>query len=135
MKIKKIAHIGMAVTDTDKASSFYTSMLDLDLDRQENLGELKISFVPVGETNIELVQSTSPEGVMAKYIGKRGEGIHHLALEVENLDEALAELKAKGVKLIDETPKPGAHGARIAFIHPKSTFGVLLELCEYPEDH
>ena len=135
MKIKKIAHIGMAVADTDQASSFYTSMLDLKLDRQENLGELKISFVPIGETNVELVQSTTAEGVMAKYVSKRGEGIHHLALEVENIDEALAELKAKGVKLIDETAKPGAHGARIAFIHPKSTFGVLLELCEYPEDH
>ena len=103
MKIKKIAHIGMAVADTDQASSFYTSMLDLKLDRQENLGELKISFVPIGETNVELVQSTTAEGVMAKYVSKRGEGIHHLALEVENIDEALAELKAKGVKLIDET--------------------------------
>jgi methylmalonyl-CoA/ethylmalonyl-CoA epimerase len=110
-------------------------MLDLPMDRQEMLGELKISFVPVGPTNIELVQSTTPEGVMSKYIAKRGEGIHHIAFEVEDIDQALAELKAKGVQLVDQEPRPGAHGARIAFIHPKATNGVLTELCEYPENH
>lgn len=135
MKIKRIAHIGMAVADSDTASSFFSDMLDLPIDRQESLGELRISFVPVGETNIELVQSTTPEGVMSKFIAKRGQGIHHIAFEVENLDEALAELKAKGVQLIDQEPKPGAHGARIAFIHPKATNGVLTELCEYPQEH
>ena len=135
MKIKRIAHIGVAVADTDKTSSFYSDMLDLTLDRQETLGELKISFVPVGQTNIELVQSTTPDGVMAKFINKRGEGIHHVAYEVEDIDAALAELEAKGVPLIDKVARPGAHGARIAFIHPKATFGVLTELCEYPEDH
>ncbi|MFH1134868.1 MAG: methylmalonyl-CoA epimerase [Pseudomonadota bacterium] len=133
MKIKRIAHIGVAVSDTDKTSSFYTDMLNLGLDRQETLGELKISFIPVGETNLELVQSTTPEGVMAKHVTKRGEGVHHIAYEVEDIDAALAELKAKGVPLIDEVARPGAHGARIAFIHPKATFGVLTELCEYPE--
>lgn len=135
MKIKRIAHIGVAVANTDLAQSFYTGMLDLRLERREELGELKISFVPVGETNIELVQSTTPEGLMNKYIEKRGEGIHHIAYEVENIDEALAELKAKGVQLVDQEARLGAHGARIAFIHPKDTNGVLTELVEYPKDH
>ena len=134
MKIKRIAHIGVAVSDTDQAASFYSEMLDLPCDHQENLGELKISFVPVGATNIELVQSTTPDGVIAKHIEKRGEGIQHVAYEVENIDEALAELKAKGVRLLDQEPRPGAHGARIAFIHPKATNGVLTELCEYPKE-
>ncbi|MEW5725564.1 MAG: methylmalonyl-CoA epimerase [Thermodesulfobacteriota bacterium] len=132
MKIKRIAHIGVAVRDTDEAARFYGEKLGLGADHQEMLGELKISFVPVGPTNIELVQSTTPEGVIAKHIEKRGEGIQHVAFEVEDLDQALAELKAKGVRLLDETPRPGAHGARIAFIHPKETNGVLTELCEYP---
>lgn len=134
MKIKRIAHIGVAVSDTDEANKFYTDMLNLDLDRQETLGELKISFVPVGETNIELVQSTTDEGVMSKYIQKRGEGIHHIAYEVEDIDAALEELKAKGVKLVDEKARPGAHGARVAFLHPKATNGVLTELVEYPAE-
>ncbi|MEW6266537.1 MAG: methylmalonyl-CoA epimerase [Thermodesulfobacteriota bacterium] len=133
MKIKRIAHIGVAVADTEKASSFYTDRMSLTLDRREMLGELKISFVPVGGTNIELVQSTTPEGVMAQYVAKRGEGIHHIAYEVEDIDEALAELKAKGVRLVDQEARPGAHGARIAFIHPKDTYGVLTELVEYPK--
>ncbi len=135
MKIKRISHIGVGVTDTDKASDFYTKMLNLPLDHQEELGELKISFVPIGDTNIELVQSTTPEGVMSKFVDKRGEGIHHIAFEVEDIDSALAELKDKGVRLIDEQARPGAHGARIAFIHPKATNGVLTELVEYSNDH
>ena len=135
MKIKRIAHIGLAVADTDQAGAYYNDMLNLPLDREEMVGELKVKFVPLGQTNLELVQSTTPEGVMAKYVSKHGEGIHHIALEVENIDEALAELKAKGVRLIDETAKPGAHGCRIAFIHPKASFGVLTELVEYPEKH
>lgn len=135
MKIKRIAHIGIGVADTDQAHKFYTEMLGLNLDRQEDLGELKVSFIPVGETNVELVQSTTPEGVMAKFIEKKGEGIHHIAYEVEDIDAALEELKAKGVKLVDTEARPGAHGARIAFLHPKATNGVLTELVEYPEDH
>ena len=135
MKIKRIAHIGVAVEDTDQASLFFTRMLDLPLEHQEELVELKISFVPVGETNLELVQSTTPEGVMTKHIAKRGQGIHHVAFEVENIDASLAELKAKGVPLIDQEARPGAHGARIAFIHPKATPGILTELVEYPQGH
>jgi methylmalonyl-CoA/ethylmalonyl-CoA epimerase len=135
MRIKRIAHIGVAVADTDQAHKFYTDMLGLPLAEQESLGELRVSFIPVGDTNVELVQSTTAEGVMQKHIAKRGEGIHHIAYEVENIDDALAELKAKGVPLVDQAARPGAHGARIAFIHPKATNGVLTELVEYPHEH
>ena len=135
MKIKRIAHVGIGVSDTELASRFYTEKLGLPLDHRETLGELNISFIPLGPTNLELVQSTTPEGVMSKFIDKRGEGIHHIAYEVENIEEALAELKEKGVRLIDEKPRLGAHGAKVAFIHPKETNGVLTELCEYPESH
>jgi len=92
--------------------------------------KVKVSFFPVGDSEIELLESTSPDGPIAKYIEKNGEGIQHVALRVDNIEAALAELKAKGVRLIDETPRYGAGGARIAFVHPKSTGGILLELSE-----
>lgn len=135
MKIKRIAHLGVAVADADKAAAFFGDMLGLAVDRKEELGELRIAFLPVGETNLELVQSTTPEGVMARFVEKRGEGIHHVALEVDDIDAALVELKTKGVQLIDEVARPGAHGARVAFLHPKATHGVLTELVEYPKTH
>jgi methylmalonyl-CoA/ethylmalonyl-CoA epimerase len=135
MKIKRIAHIGIAVKDADEAARFFTDKLDMTLDSQESLGELKISFLPVGDANLEFVQSTTEDGVIAKHIGKKGEGVQHIAFEVDDVEAALAELKAKGVRLLDETPRPGAHGAKIAFIHPKETNGVLTEICEYPDKH
>jgi len=92
--------------------------------------KLRTAFLPVGDTEIELLESTSPDSSVAKFIEKHGEGLHHIAIRVDNIDAALAELKAKGIKLIDETPRNGAGGARIAFVHPRSTHGVLLELCE-----
>ena len=107
MKVKRIAHIGLAVKDTDEAGSFMADMLDLNITRQETLGELKISFLPVGETNLELVQSTTPDGVVAKHIEKRGEGIQHIAYEVDDIDAALEELKAKGIRLLDQEARPG----------------------------
>jgi len=131
MKIKRIAHIGVGVKDTDLAKALYQDMLSLPVSHEERLGELKIAFVPVGQTNIELVQSTDPEGIMNKFIEKKGEGIHHLALEVEDIDQAFEELKAKGVPLIDQQARPGAHEARIAFLHPKGTNGILIELVQY----
>jgi len=132
MKIKRIAHLGIAVKDLAEAQTFYTRMLGLTLDHEEMVDKLKTGFVPIGQTNMELVQDTEPEGVISRHIEKRGEGIQHVAFEVENIDEALKELKAKGVKLIDEVARPGAHGSRVAFIHPKATNGVLTELVEYP---
>jgi methylmalonyl-CoA/ethylmalonyl-CoA epimerase len=132
MKIKRIAHLGIAVKDLDEAQTFYTRMLGLTLDHEEMVDKLKTGFVPIGQTNMELVQDTEAAGVISRHIEKRGEGIQHIAFEVENIDEALKELKAKGVRLIDEAARPGAHGSRVAFIHPKATNGVLTELVEYP---
>ena len=134
MKIKKINHIGLAVEVLEPVLEMFTQTLGLPLDHQEMLGELKIAFVPVGETNLELVQSTDPEGVMAKHVAKKGEGVHHLALEVEDIDQAVEELLAKGMTMIDQSPRRGAHGARIAFLHPKATHGVMIELVEPGEE-
>jgi methylmalonyl-CoA/ethylmalonyl-CoA epimerase len=130
MKIKRIAHIGVGVKDADQTKLLYQDLLSLPVSHEETLGELKVAFVPVGQTNVELVQSTDPNGVMNKFIEKKGEGIHHIAFEVENLDQALEELKAKGVPLIDQQARPGAHNTRVAFLHPKATYGVLIELVE-----
>jgi methylmalonyl-CoA/ethylmalonyl-CoA epimerase len=88
------------------------------------------AFFPVGESEVELLQSTSPDGPVAKFLEKKGPGVHHVAFRVENIEAALAELKEKGIRLIDETPRKGAGGAKIAFLHPKATNGVLVELCE-----
>ncbi len=131
MKIKRIAHIGVAVKDTDQAKTLYQDLLSLPVSHEEMLGELKVAFVPIGQTNVELVQSTDPEGVMNKFIDKKGEGIHHIAFEVDDIDQALEELKAKGVPLVDQQARPGAHQAKIAFLHPKGTFGILIELVQY----
>jgi methylmalonyl-CoA epimerase len=130
MKIKRIAHIGVGVIDADKAKALFQEILDLSVTGEERLGELKTVFLPVGESNLELVQSTEPDGVMKKFIEKRGEGIHHLALEVEDIDQALEELKARGVPLIDQQARPGAHQTRVAFLHPKGTNGILIELVQ-----
>jgi methylmalonyl-CoA/ethylmalonyl-CoA epimerase len=132
MKIKRIAHIGIACKDSDEVKKLYVDNLSLEVTREEMQGEVKISFVPVGETNVELTQSTTEEGIIAKFVDKRGEGIHHIAFEVEDIDSALEELRAKGLQLVDEKARPGAHDARIAFVHPKGTHGVLIELVEYP---
>jgi len=130
MKIKRIAHIGVGVKDIGTAKALFQNMLSLPVSHEELLGELKIAFVPVGETSLELVQSTDPDGVMNKFIEKKGEGIHHIALEVENIDQAIEELKAKGVPLIDQQARPGAHQTRVAFLHPKGTNGILIELVQ-----
>jgi methylmalonyl-CoA/ethylmalonyl-CoA epimerase len=133
MKIIRIAHIGVGVKDTDKSKTLFQDILSLPVSHEERQGELKVAFVPVGETNFELVQSTDPEGIMKKFIEKKGEGIHHIALEVEDINQALEELKSKGVPLIDQQARPGAHQTRVAFLHPKGTNGILIELVE--EEH
>lgn len=135
MKIKRLAHVGIAVADVDEASKLYTDMLPLEMTSTDMVGELKTGFFPVGDTSLELVMSTEEDGVINKYIGKRGEGVHHLAFEVEDIDQAVAELKEKQVPLTSEEPRPGAHGSRVVFLHPKATHGVLIELVEYPEGH
>lgn len=132
MKILKIDHLGIAVNSIDVGKNFWTEALGLSFEGTETVAEQSVTtaFLPVGESEVELLESTSPDGPIAKYLDKKGEGIQHVAFRVENLDEALAELKEKGVRLIDETPRKGAGGARIAFLHPKATNGVLVELCE-----
>ncbi|NMA91499.1 MAG: methylmalonyl-CoA epimerase [Firmicutes bacterium] len=130
--LKKIDHLGVAVRDLEAALHIFRDQLGIDVDGVEEVAEqkVKVAFLPLGESKIELLQSTDPEGPVARFIERRGEGIQHIAFRVENLEESLGRLKSKGVRLIDEKPRRGAGGARVAFIHPKSTCGVLIELCE-----
>jgi methylmalonyl-CoA/ethylmalonyl-CoA epimerase len=131
VNILKVDHIGIAVKSLAESSKIY-EFLGIASTGTEEVAEQKVrvSFFPVGDSEIELLESTSPDGPIARHIEKNGEGIQHLALRVDNLEAALAELKAKGVRLIDEKPRYGAGGAKIAFVHPKSTGGILLELSE-----
>ena len=132
MKILKIDHLGIAVNSIEDGKKFWTDMLGLSFEGSETVVEQKVTtaFFPVGESEVELLESTAPDGPIAKYIEKKGTGIQHIAFRVANIEEALSELKAKGVQLIDQTPRIGAGGARIAFLHPKATGGVLVELCQ-----
>jgi len=132
MKILKIDHLGIAVNSIEDGKKFWTDALGLSFEGTETVAEQKVTtaFFPVGESEVELLESTAPDGPIAKYIEKKGTGIQHVALRVENIEEALAELKQKGVQLIDQTPRHGAGGAKIAFLHPKATGGVLVELCQ-----
>ncbi len=132
MKILKIDHLGIAVNSIDEGKNFWSGVLGLDFEGAETVAEQKVTtaFFPVGESEVELLESTAADGPVAKYIEKRGQGIQHVAFRVENIDEALAELKEKGVQLIDQQPRIGAGGAKIAFLHPKATNGVLVELCQ-----
>ena len=132
MKVKHIDHIGIAVKSIEQAGKFYTDVLGLKIMDIENVADQKVNvaFLPITDSEVELLQSTHVDGPVAKFIEAKGEGIQHIAYRVENIDEALAELKAKGVRLIDEKPRKGAGGAKIAFIHPKETNGVLVEICE-----
>ncbi|GJM63684.1 methylmalonyl-CoA epimerase [Persicobacter diffluens] len=132
MDIKKIEHIGIAVKDLEASKKYYEEVLGLECYAVEEVADQKVktAFFMVGETKIELLESTQPDGPIGKFIEKKGEGIHHLAFAVNNIEGQLAEAKEKGVRLIDETPRSGAEGLDIAFLHPKSTHGVLTELCE-----
>ncbi len=132
MKVLKIDHLGIAVKSINEGKKFWGDILGLWLEDSEAMAEEKLitTFFPIGESEIELLETTDPEGPIGRYLEKRGEGVHHIALRVENIEEALKELKEKGIRLIDEKPRKGAGGAKIAFLHPKSTNGVLVELCE-----
>jgi methylmalonyl-CoA/ethylmalonyl-CoA epimerase len=132
MKVLKVDHIGIAVQSIAETKKLYQDLLGLEHAGNETVAEQKVTtaFFPVGDTEVELLESTAPDGPIAKYLEKRGEGVQHIAFRVENIEEALTELKAKGIRLIDEQPRKGAGGAKIAFLHPKSTYGVLVELCE-----
>ena len=128
--IKKISHIGLAVNNLEEASRFFRENFDLPVSEKENFGELIFSFIPFEGSELELLQSTEEGGQIAKFIQKRGQGIHHIALEVDDIQAELDRLKAKGLKLINEKPYLNAHKELVAFIHPKSTFGMLVELIQ-----
>ena len=132
MSISHIEHIGIAVKDLNEAIKYYEQVLGLKCYNIEEVKEQKVktAFFKVGETKIELLESTDPEGPIGKFIEKKGEGIHHIAYAVKGLENQLKETELKGVQLIDKTPRKGAEGLDIAFLHPKSTFGVLTEFCE-----
>ena len=132
MKVTKLDHIGIAVKNMDEALAFYRDTLGISPASEEIIEEqkVKVAFLPLGDTELELLESTSPDGPVAKFIEKRGEGIQHIALRVENIEEALKELKEKDFRLIDQQPRYGAGNARIAFLHPKATGGILLEISE-----
>jgi methylmalonyl-CoA/ethylmalonyl-CoA epimerase len=132
MELTHIEHIGIAVKDLAESIKYYENVLGLKCYSIEEVADQKVktAFFMVGQTKIELLESTDLEGPIGKFIEKKGEGIHHLAFHVKNLENALVELKAKEIRLIDESPRKGAEGLNIAFLHPKSTNGVLTELCE-----
>jgi len=132
MNPSHIEHIGIAVTSLDEAIPFYEKVLGLDCYSIEEVKDQKVktAFFKVGQTKIELLEPTDPESAIAKFISKKGEGIHHIAFAVKNIDRKLKEVEEKGVRLIDNVSRKGAEGMDIGFLHPKSTFGVLTELCE-----
>jgi len=132
MQVTRVDHIGVAVKSIDEAARLYTDVLGLKMHGIEEVAEqkVKVAFIPVGDSEIELLESTSPDGPVAKFIEAKGEGIQHIAIRVADIEKALEECKAAGLRLIDEKPRKGAGGAKIAFVHPKVTNGVLLELCE-----
>ena len=129
---KAVNHIGIAVRSIDAQRVFYEGTLGAVFEGVETVADQKVrvGFFRIGDVRLELLEPTDPSSTVAAFLEKRGEGLHHVALTVAGLEERLAELKRDGVRLIDETPRPGAHHMRIAFLHPKSTFGVLTELCE-----
>jgi methylmalonyl-CoA/ethylmalonyl-CoA epimerase len=135
MKPTHIEHIGIAVKSLKEAIPFYEDVLGLECYAIEEVKDQKVktAFFMLGQTKIELLESTDPEGPVGKFIEKRGEGIHHIAFAVKNLEDRLEEAAAKGIQLIDRNPRKGAEGLHIAFLHPKSTFGVLTEFCENKE--
>jgi methylmalonyl-CoA/ethylmalonyl-CoA epimerase len=132
MKLSHIEHIGIAVKDLQESVKFYEEVLGLECYAVEEVKDQKVktAFFMLGGTKIELLESTDPEGPIGKFIEKKGEGVHHLAFAVEGIENALATLKDKGIQLVDQQPRKGAEGLDIAFLHPKSTGGVLTELCE-----
>ena len=135
MKISHIEHIGIAVKDLQESIAYYENILGLKCYAVEDVADQKVktAFFMVGQTKIELLESTDPEGAIGKFIEKRGEGVHHIAYSVDDVASALTEMENKSVQLIDKQPRKGAEGLNIAFLHPKSTGGVLTELCEDPK--
>jgi methylmalonyl-CoA/ethylmalonyl-CoA epimerase len=126
----KLDHIGIAVSDIDAALTFYRDALGLEVEVPEHVESqhVRAHFIPAGESALELLEATSDDSPIATFVAKRGPGLHHITLRVDDIRAALAELTARGVRLIDREPRPGAHGSLVAFIHPSSAHGVLVEL-------
>ena len=128
--IKKISHVAVAVEDLEAASSFFRETFALPVSEQDRFGELLFAFIPFKETNLELLQSTTSDGTISQFIQKKGQGIHHISFEVDDIQAELDRLKARGVKLVNEKPYLNAHNDLVAFLHPKSCFGILVELVQ-----
>lgn len=130
--LTKINHIGVAVTNIEEALPYYRDSLHMNYEGCEEVAEqkVKVAFLQIGESRIELLEPTSEDSPVAGFLKKNGPGVHHIAYEVDDLVEALQNLEAQGIRLIDKEPRNGAHGTKIAFVHPKSSGGVLTELCQ-----
>lgn len=132
MKIKRVEHIAIAVDSLDQSAGLWRDAFGLDMEYEETIGKTRLAMLPVGESYLELLEGHGPESGVSQWIAQKGTGLFHICFEVDDIDGALAELKAKGVKLRDETPRIGHGGARIAFLDPASTGNVLVELAELP---
>ena len=132
MAVKNLNHIGIAVRSIDEQKSFYEGALGLEFEGLEDVPsqKVRVAFFRAGDVRIELLEPTDPESIVTKFLEKRGEGLHHVAFTVEDIQSRIAELKESGLRMIDEAPRMGAHHMQIAFVHPRSSFGVLTELCE-----
>jgi methylmalonyl-CoA/ethylmalonyl-CoA epimerase len=128
--LQQIDHIGIAVRDLDETIAFYRDVMGLEVSSTEIFNGMKVAFLRIADSELELLEDMTPDGAIARHIAKRGEGLQHVAYRVSNIEEALAEMRAKGITLIDAQPRPGARNARVAFLHPKSTKGVLIEFVE-----
>jgi methylmalonyl-CoA/ethylmalonyl-CoA epimerase len=131
--LQQIDHIGIAVQNLDETVAFYRHVMGLEVSATEIFNGMKIAFLHVGDSELELLEDLTPDGAIARHVATRGEGLQHVAYRVDNIEQALAAMRAKGLRLIDEQPRPGARNARVAFLHPKSTKGVLIEFVE-PQD-
>ena len=134
--IKKINHIAIAVNNLEEAAKFYQAVMGLTLSGVEVVSaqKTKVGFFKIGESNIELVQPAEPDSPLVKFLETKGQGIHHICLEVDNIEAEVTSFLEKGAIMVDQKPRPGAHNTRVAFVHPKSSGGALIELCEYPKE-
>jgi methylmalonyl-CoA/ethylmalonyl-CoA epimerase len=128
--LRQIDHIGIAVNNLDEAVTFYRQVMGLEVSSTEVFNGMKIAFLRIGNSELELLEDLTPDGAIARHVAKRGEGVQHVAYRVDNIERELQEMRAKGIELIDAQPRPGARHARVAFLHPKSTKGVLIEFVE-----
>ena len=135
--LKKINHIAIAVNNIEEAAKFYQTILGLNLSGVEvvTAQKTRVGFFKIGESNIELVQPAEPDSPLVKFLETKGQGIHHICFEVDDVEAEVKAFHEKGATLIDQKPRPGAHNTKVAFVHPKSSSGVLIELCELPKSH